>query len=55
MVLELLRLRKILAKDKKAMQEPLRLLIGYLTRTPEEVLSIYLKNRFSGAKINAGS
>ncbi len=54
MIPELKTLRKILTKDKKAMDEPLRLPTRYVTRTPGETLAILLEGHFPGAKINAG-
>ncbi len=47
-IAELTGLRKILAKDRGAMEEPLRLPNGGLTRTPEEALGVFLESHFPG-------
>ncbi len=49
---ELIRLRKILAKDRGAMEEPLRLSTGRLTKTPGDALGRLLENHFPDARIN---
>ncbi len=51
---EVTRLRKILAKDRGAMEEPLRLPNGDLTRTPGEALGVLLESHFSGVRTNRG-
>ncbi len=51
---ELTRLRKILAKDRGAMEEPLKLPNGDLTRTAGEALGVLLESHFLGARTNRG-
>ncbi len=49
---ELTRLRKIFAKDRGTMEEPLRLPTGDLTRTPGDILGALVESHFLGARIN---
>ncbi len=44
--------RKILTKDRGAMEKPLRLPTGGITKTPGEALGILLESHFLGARIN---
>ncbi len=53
-ILELTRLRNILAKNRGAVEEPLWLPNGNLTRTPRKVLDVLLKSHFPGARTNTG-
>ncbi len=50
---ELTRLRKFLAKDMGAMEEPSQLPNGNLTRTPGEALGVLLESHFPGARTNS--
>ncbi len=52
---EVTRLRKILTKDRGAMEESLILPNGDLTRTPGEAFGVFLENHFPGARTNKGS
>ncbi len=49
--LELSRVRKILAKDRCAMEKPLKLPTEDILSTPEEALGILLGTPFPGARI----